>query len=1606
MYEQSIAPVPKKLLEGYNCAVIAYGQTGTGKTHTIMGGENGLLSTNTTNEKDVESKSQGMIMKTAHGIFQEIQEAPATTEFTVTCSFVEVYLEKVLDLLNPGGETQQLTIIQEHGGDEAAGGSSSSGTVRIAGAAELCCIDESDVFKLLARGNACRTMSSTEMNTDSSRSHAIFIMRVEQHDTMTGIITTSHLHMIDLAGSEMANPNAAPTQRGDTSAVQMEANMINKSLTAFQNCIRAQLENQPVHKLSKQSKLTKFLQPSFGGNCMTWVILTASPSSYNIGETISTIKFGQRVMKIQNQAVVNTDYSREVYKTRYRESEKQRKAQLAVLKAVAQECKSSRNESSEDSPLWDTIDELLASGDDVEAVDFQTLLSSSSRRKSGDNDSGDELEKAQQQIEQLREQLESISKAKEDSDNQLAELQSEVAVLRSRNEHLISNKNKDLEELINAKNELQIMSQRKIEVEHNFRTSQFRENEAIVFLRMFRRFYRNVLRDRAAQGSGSISAITAEISEKVPGSLNLDELVDADKLLLEAGLIEEHEMRDEKQKTQVYVPSKTALIRSATAAKKAASEMGNLENTGRRASFKRVDSTQSAPDRIIPSRSSFRRRGSAIRRSSFASLDKSVDDPIAEEEESEKKQDVSETIEKSNDEDRPKQPGSGADAGAGVEAARAEGADTGTSEAVQWDQTGRAITKRQQLLGTPSGRFAIMSEKKLESELEDLADQCIKLEQALKEEKATVDMLSGRAGGVNKKKLAQEAIQLRQQIEKKTQNLMATAWKMNELNMINKSYNEKMLNREQHVVYLEENYVELQNRNRMIIEQQQEAERKLRDELDSVRKVLAGMSVQLWQYNEENPDDGRPIVSRIRVPINGGNSIAQVDGEPIERRMSDAESEPGDDFQEPSYREIEKVEASTQTDEVQVENAQVQTEEELIEKDEIGIQTDEVPYEDIGTMTDESLGLTLMTATSSDSAVATVQTSTHEDVDHESTPANITAANAVGGAVGAATGAVAIHMAVDHSDESESDDELEDVTRDQLGTGAAAEQELEDVRSAQSEGSQVVELSNDGREVDNNARDLSAIAENSRENETDDSESDTETDFAAKLATSGAFNVAIGASDALDSDESDSESDNEKSEDSSSKGSHSDDIEALTGDIAATGVVPRSVSVDSNKADDDDDDESAESDNVDASPLTAGRTAFAGISGAAVVAAAASVTRESQAEKSKEPESNVKSDNFMSKNIFAATVMSVLNMGGNDATEKSKATAAAAAENEIESYHGNGHLPETGGQSDDYGAASSRDEWAAARDDFDSIFEETAQAVNTSLAKPRPKLEEDPEKSNKEFMDIASRIGHKNEEEIVTMGSKRQLWSHEVHAVDEPRKPWAKDQSGEKRKPWERSSKRENMDNESAGSSFDMSKDNWYGGSDDESEDSYRYETHVLKRPSKKDPAAVKKDKFSASAGKRDSATSAATSEDEFDQMMNATQAALGVAEDRSHDDVATHPENDMTSLTSKEEAMFVGGRTNGYKPRRSVDRPKIRAGVLKQEKKPNRDKLSSSQSMRKKTESRRKLGEDKSKRKKKKKMKSSKSSRDLSRAKSERYPTNSKRDKDHTKSLRRSSEG
>jgi hypothetical protein len=775
VYEHAASHLASRTMEGFNCALIAYGQTGSGKTHTMMGGGEHAATKSFKPSKKLNGASsehgKGMIHLLIKDVFRLINDSPPSTEYIVRCSFVEIYLERILDLLNPTNRTIQILSCEENFANVVGGGKKGSGDggVQLIGASEACCIDESDVASLLVRGNACRTVSSTKLNTDSSRSHAIFIMKIEQKDSITGISKVSQLQMIDMAGSELGGKDqiVAGTKGG---AIHQEARMINKSISLLNTVLKTVVENQTpkggkdvggcLHDgQHRQSKLTHLLKDLFGGNCHTSVILTASPSSYNISETIRTVKFGHLCQGVKNFVKPSVEMSPVDYRKLLNESQKK---QGELLKLVSElKLKGYRK--------------IESPADDVAL---------------------------QEELSRTRKELENSRQAREKLENIMAERQSEVAVLRTQNDIYASEKKKYMQELVAMKDEMRVLTQRKQEVEHNLRTSQFREYEATVFLRQFRRFYRRLLKNKAHQGTGR----TSEVIENVPGVPDLNDLIDVDSLLLEAGLIEESELQDDTA-TGAYRPSAQALGRSTDATNKSWKEA---------ALHGKVDE--------------------------LVSFDRSVLEGQ-------------------------KRVGAGG-----------ENAGSGTPH-------GQSISNRQQFLGTPAGRLTTMRERELERDLLRATEKCIDLQVALNEEKANVDVLTNRAGNKDKKKLAQESIQLKQQLDKKTHDLQAIIWKMNELHLINKTYNEKMSNREQHVTYLEENLVELQNSNRNMTLERQEAEGDLRAELDNLKVLVNAMTVPLWQFGECGIT-GRTLASRIRLPVCGG----ECNGDDTENDVDDGES--------------------------------------------------------------------------------------------------------------------------------------------------------------------------------------------------------------------------------------------------------------------------------------------------------------------------------------------------------------------------------------------------------------------------------------------------------------------------------------------------------------------------------------------------------------------------------------------------------------------------------------------------------------------------------------------------------------------------------------------
>lgn len=280
VYDFSAKPIVEDVLKGYNGTIFAYGQTSSGKTFTMEG-------------PDIDGPDRGLIPRIVFNIFQYIEYAPETLEFTVRVSYFEIYMEKIRDLLCDGNDNLQIHENRERG-------------VYVRHATELYMQGPEEVMEVMRAGAERRSVASTNMNDISSRSHSVFLMEITQKDTIKGGVKTGKLYLVDLAGSEKVS------KTGADGSVLEEAKNINKSLSALGLVIMTLTDGtNRQHIPYRDSKLTRILQESLGGNARTTIVICASPSSYNEQETFSSLRFGQRAKKITNNAVINVQYSAE-----------------------------------------------------------------------------------------------------------------------------------------------------------------------------------------------------------------------------------------------------------------------------------------------------------------------------------------------------------------------------------------------------------------------------------------------------------------------------------------------------------------------------------------------------------------------------------------------------------------------------------------------------------------------------------------------------------------------------------------------------------------------------------------------------------------------------------------------------------------------------------------------------------------------------------------------------------------------------------------------------------------------------------------------------------------------------------------------------------------------------------------------------------------------------------------------------------------------------------------------------------------------------------------------------------------------------------------------
>ncbi|XP_019451535.1 PREDICTED: kinesin-like protein KIN-14G [Lupinus angustifolius] len=288
-------PLIRSVLDGYNVCIFAYGQTGSGKTHTMTGPNN------------LTEETVGVNYRALRDLFLLSEQRRNTIHYDISVQMLEIYNEQVRDLLTTDGAHKRLDIRN-----------SSNNGINVPDANLVPVTLTSDVLNLMNMGHKNRTVSYTAMNDRSSRSHSCLMVHVQGRDLTSGNSLRGCMHLVDLAGSERVDKSEV------TGDQLKEAQHINKSLSALGDVI-ASLSQKHSHVPYRNSKLTQLLQDSLGGQAKTLMFVHISPEPEALGETISTLKFAERVSTVElGAARVNKDGS----------DVKELKEQIASLKAA------------------------------------------------------------------------------------------------------------------------------------------------------------------------------------------------------------------------------------------------------------------------------------------------------------------------------------------------------------------------------------------------------------------------------------------------------------------------------------------------------------------------------------------------------------------------------------------------------------------------------------------------------------------------------------------------------------------------------------------------------------------------------------------------------------------------------------------------------------------------------------------------------------------------------------------------------------------------------------------------------------------------------------------------------------------------------------------------------------------------------------------------------------------------------------------------------------------------------------------------------------------------------------------------------------------------
>ncbi|KAJ2502865.1 hypothetical protein GGH96_000735 [Coemansia sp. RSA 1972] len=366
MYDDSIKPLVTQFLQGYNATVLAYGQTGSGKTFS-MG--TGLTQT--------EAEAQGVVPQAISEIWSHLEKrAQGGLTYSIDVSFLELHNEDLIDLLNPRAAvgSRGPTIRED-----------SRGNMVLVGVERMAAQKQSDILEYLHQGALSRTTASTDMNRTSSRSHAIFTIHLRQQDRRSSTLygngdasgenvgmdggpsIVSKIHFVDLAGSERIKRTGAAGDRAK------EGISINAGLLALGNVISAlgsvtsgdRSARRTPHVPYRDSKLTRLLQDSLGGNSQTLMLACISPSSKNSPESLNTIRYANRARNIRNRVAVNFDKNSSAELSILKTEVARLRGELSKHKLQRRQSAAALNDSSDNAGLVREVEQLRQRNTDL-----------------------------------------------------------------------------------------------------------------------------------------------------------------------------------------------------------------------------------------------------------------------------------------------------------------------------------------------------------------------------------------------------------------------------------------------------------------------------------------------------------------------------------------------------------------------------------------------------------------------------------------------------------------------------------------------------------------------------------------------------------------------------------------------------------------------------------------------------------------------------------------------------------------------------------------------------------------------------------------------------------------------------------------------------------------------------------------------------------------------------------------------------------------------------------------------------------------------------------------------------------------------------------------